>query len=332
MKNTNITLYTCKEYSEWETQQVDLDFLPAEFLLIDHLEGFDINNNNKVLSYINTYAINNNKRFIVYWKEYLPNKIKQLYSALDIRVSTIGQKWITSCHDIDIVSTKKSLENFVCSFNGSNSVSRQLLVSAIYKLKWYDSEYISKNFAFECDTLDGNIMRLAENSVEEQFFRKFIISDNDKTFNEFCKNIHGFSYKPFDHLYNMQVLFKKINNSFIQVCAESTATSYFPYITEKFLYPVLAKTFWLSYAQPGYYEYLEKFYGFKKFNIIFDYSFDTIINPVVRLIKILEIIGKFQNLTVHEWHDLYQMEQEILEFNYDWFKSKSYMKRLNEYK
>jgi hypothetical protein len=82
------------------------------------------------------------------------------------------------------------------------------------------------------------------------------------------------------------------------------------------------------YGQPRYYDYFEHHFGFKKYNRIFDYSFDQIENPVERLIALTDMLSKFKNLTTDDWQDLYQMEQDTIEFNYNNYFSGEYLKQL----
>ena len=110
------------------------------------------------------------------------------------------------------------------------------------------------------------------------------------------------------------------------------ATSYYPFVTEKFLYSVVTRGLFLAYAQPGWYDYAEKYYGFKRYDRIFDYSFDQIKNPVKRLVKLIEMVSKFSKLSSADWKDLYLMEQDTIEFNYDNYFSGNYLRTLGTYK
>ena len=109
------------------------------------------------------------------------------------------------------------------------------------------------------------------------------------------------------------------------------ATSYYPFVTEKFLYSVVTRGLFLSYAQPGWHSHVEKYYGFKKYTKLFDYRFDNIENPVERLIELITMISKFEKLTPVEWHDLYLLEQDTIEYNYDHYFSGAYHEQLNKY-
>ena len=109
------------------------------------------------------------------------------------------------------------------------------------------------------------------------------------------------------------------------------ATSYQPFVTEKFLYSIVTRGLFLSYAQPGWHAHIEKYYGFKLYTKLFDYKFDSITNPVERLVELMTMVGKFSHLTPHEWHDLYLLEQDNIEFNYDHYFSKNYLNELKKY-
>jgi len=109
------------------------------------------------------------------------------------------------------------------------------------------------------------------------------------------------------------------------------ATSYQPFVTEKFLYSIVTRGLFLAYAQPGWHNHLEKYYGFKRYTKLFDYRFDTIENPIERLVELMTMISKFSVLSTDDWRDLYEMESDTIEFNYDHYFSEDYLKHLKAY-
>ena len=135
----------------------------------------------------------------------------------------------------------------------------------------------------------------------------------------------------FDHANNIHNLQNKLTQSFLHIVSETMATSYYPFVTEKFLYSIVTRGLFLTYAQPGWHAHIEKYHGFRLYTNLFDYRFDSIINPVERLIEIMTMIGKFSKLTINEWHDLYLLESESLEYNYDHYFSKNYLKSLKQF-
>ena len=55
---------------------------------------------------------------------------------------------------------------------------------------------------------------------------------------------------------------------------------------------------------------------------------DQIKNPVIRLVDLLSMLTKFEKLSKLDWHDLYLLEQDTLEYNYDWYRSRKYLEQL----
>ena len=110
------------------------------------------------------------------------------------------------------------------------------------------------------------------------------------------------------------------------------ATSYYPFVTEKLLYSVVTRGLFLAYAQPGWHSHLEKYYGFKRYTKLFDYRFDDIQNPIERLVELITMISKFSCLSPAEWTDLYEIEQDTIEYNYNHYFSQQYLECLSEYK
>jgi hypothetical protein len=298
---------------------------PDNLQVLDHMGGFDCNYRNPVLDKFSNEPM-------TLWSQYIVNdKIKQQYPLVNFKfdillpMSTAMQPAVL--HQARCRFDKK-LENFICSFNGSDHVSRQFLVSALYKFGLFETDYCSKNFIFDKDRLDGNIAQYAGH--RERFYRKFFISDTQDA-DVFYNTLNGFNYEPFDHLHNIDVIAEKITNSFVQIVSETMGTSSYPFTSEKFVYPILCKTLWVGYAQPGYHDYLETYYGFKKYSSVFDYKFDQLENPVSRLIELLSMLIKFSKLSKLDWHDLYLIEQDTIEYNYDWYCSNRYIEKLKSY-
>ena len=289
-----------------------------EITLIDHLNGFSLDQKNHVLDKIQNYQLT------VYSQYILSDEIKQNYPNLNLKFSLINQYKINfeSLENYKFHASK-NLTNFICSFNGTEHISRQFLVSALSKFGWFNTDYCTKNFVTSRDRVDGNILKFVAND-EEQFYRKFLLTDDT----DFYRNIYTIDYDRFNHSCNLNTLKDIILCSFVQIVSETIGNSYYPFITEKFLYPILLKTLWITYGQPGWHHHIETYYGFKKYNKVFNYQFDLIKNPIIRLIELLTMLSKFEKLSKLDWHDLYLLEQETIEYNYDWFMSKKYLEKL----
>jgi hypothetical protein len=111
----------------------------------------------------------------------------------------------------------------------------------------------------------------------------------------------------------------------VHLVSETLSTSYYPFYGEKFLQSVVTRGLFVAYAQPNWHEMLEKWYGFKKYDKIFDYRFDHIQNPLERMIELISMLLKFRYLSSDDWRDLYEMEKDTIEYNYDWYFSRQYV-------
>ena len=312
----------------------DINFteLPDSFSIVDHMGGFDAGGNNQILAKINDYAQAIKKTFTIYYHNILPHTVHQNYKNLSLKFSAQLQHEMNFIHflDLKIPSTEKNFKNFVCSFSGTEHVSRQFLTSALHKFGWTCSDYTTKNFSTFKDRVDGNISKYFKSEIDDRFYRKFILLD-DPGSDEFYNNTISIDYLRFDHKHNMLALIEKINQSFVQIVSETFGTSAVPFVTEKFLYGIVAKSLWVSYGQQHWHSNLANTYGFKLYDTIFNYDFDQIENPVIRLVELLTMLSKFSHLTPAEWHDLYLIEQHTIEYNYDHYISKRYMEFLKKY-
>lgn len=287
----------------------------------DHLGGFDNNYQNLILDRINKFARDQQRRITVHTSYILEPCVTKHYEWLEFKLIIFsGWKQFEHYHTHPALT----FQNFVCSFNGTPHVSRKLLVSALKKFNYFDQQYCSKNFSFSPDVLDGHIYNYVDS--RSIFYNKFFSFDAD-----FLESVYSFDYDRYNHKQNIYNLENKLTQNFLQVVSETMATSSVPLITEKFLYSVVTRGLFLSYAQPGWHTHLEKYFGFRRYTKIFDYRFDTISNPVERLVEMMCMISKFSVLTSDEWNDLYLLEHDTIEYNYDHYFSGAYLQGLQQY-
>lgn len=308
-----------------------MDRLPSEFSMADHLGGFDLDLKNDLFTRLDDYARNNDRTFIINVDQFYPKKIHDHYKNLQIKF------------DYDLFFTYRNLpnntlvdyklhpklqyKNFLCSFNGSPHVSRKLLVAILDRFGLFNPSYSTKNFSFSVDQLDGHIKDYTNND-QNAYYRKFFIGDQSDNFFE---KIYTINYNRTNHLNNISILEESITKSFLHIVSETIATSYYPFVTEKFFYSIVTRGLFLTFGQPGWYSYIEHYFGFRKYLNIFDYRFDEIQNPIERLIELISMILKFSKFTPYEWHDLSIMERDNIEFNYDNYFSGDYLKKVKEY-
>ena len=306
---------------DWQSQP-----LPDSFVLQDHIFGHSPDMTNSVLDHLNTVAGKQGKKLQLDYHSILDHTVTSHYPNLQINFDADFQNRINLAEFIDYnVHPDINFKNFVCSFNGSPHVSRKLLVSIIKKLGWFAPEYCSKNFQFTLNNIDGHLNDVLS-SDRQRFYSKFFLTSN-----KFGQQKYSFGHVRYNHSTNIYNLENKLTESFLHVVSETLATSYYPFVTEKFLYSIVTRGLFLAYAQPGWHSHVEKYYGFKRYTKLFDYRFDAIQNPVERLVELITMVSKFSQLTPAEWKDLYLLQQYEIEYNYDHYFSGDYLKHLKKY-
>ena len=288
----------------------------------DHIEGFNEEYKNQTFEYLTDKYEN-----VVLRSEYIfDSRIAQKYPSMkfifDIKTHI---KHLGKLKDYNVHPDLK-FKNFLCSFNGSDHVSRQLLTAILNNQGYFDSDYCSKNFTYSDDKVTSQLDNLNLTDLQVRLYRKFF--SNSTLFND---SVYSFGHVRYDHATNIYNLEYKLTDSFLNLVSETMATSYYPFFTEKFLYSVVTRGLFVVYAHPFWHSHLEKYYGFKKYDKIFDYSFDRIENPVKRLVALIEMISKFKSLSTDDWCDLYHMELDTIEYNYDHYFSGKYLKCLSHY-
>lgn len=296
----------------------NLSTIPADFAIGDHLGCFCANLTNPLLDYISKIS----QQDTVTTCYIFDDRVKKKYPNINFKFS---QQQITLFQTLRNYNIHPELnyKNFICSFNGTGSIGRQLLASALNKFGYFNKDYCSKNFTHNGNEIDGHIANYVENT---EFYNKFF----DCT-DEFNQQINSFGHVRFDHAKNIYNLENKLTRSFIHIVSDTMSHSYYPYLGEKAFYSIVTRGLFLSNAQPGWHAHLEKYLGFKLYTKLFDYRFDSITNPVERIVELMTMIGKFSKLTPFEWHDLYLLEQDNIEFNYDHYFSKDYLKKIKQF-
>lgn len=303
------------------------DITFSEITLSDHMLGFDSEYGNLLLDFLNKKAHESGAIVTVKSQLLLDASVTDKYKNLSIRFDSELQQRINFRHFYEYnIHPELDYINFICSFNGTGHVSRQLLPAILKRNGWFDPLFSSKNPVFTGEMLHGHIEQYVPEKSE--FYSKFIISQTDE---EFYNTKYSFGHDRFRHGRNIYKLENKITQSFLHIVSETMATSYYPFVTEKFLYSVVTRGLFLAYAHPGWHTHLEQYYGFKKYNTLFDYRFDSIQNPIERLIELMSMISKFSKLSPDDWKDLYLLEQDTIEYNYNHYFSRDYLKGLAKY-
>ena len=253
------------------------------------------------------------------------SKLRKIYKNLNFYFDMGKLTYIFSHFANYNIHPTINYKNFLCSFNGSDHVSRKLLVSILEKFRWFAPGYCSKNFSYSVEQLDGH---LSDYVTNDEYYSKFFISADSE---EFFNKTYSFGHVQYDHASNIYNLEHQLTQSFLNIVSESMATSYYPFVSEKFLYSIVTRGLFVAYAQPGWHAHIKKYYGFKSYTKLFDYRFDSIQNPVERLVELMSMISKFSVLSTDDWKDLYRIESDTVEFNYNHYFSGDYLKHLKAY-
>lgn len=298
------------------------NFPEEDIYIIDHLNGFSKTLDNDTLDLLVDVKCPNP----IYLQYVITPELKSRYNSININFSAELQNSINfTKHSTYNIHPELDYKNFICSFNGTPHVSRKLLVAILEKFKWFNAHYCSKNFSYDSAVIDGHLHDYLSTD-RDLIYNKFFY--NSETFNQ---AIHTFGHVRFEHDKNIYNLENKLTESFLHIVSETMATSYYPFVTEKFLYSVCTRGLFLAYAQPGWHQHLEKYYGFKRYTKLFDYRFDSIENPVERLVELISMISKFSVLSKDDWKDLYLTELDTIEYNYNHYFSQGYLKTLSQY-
>jgi hypothetical protein len=313
-------IYGDNEYNALDYYKLfELASTPAELVVGDTLRGFNQQLENALLRHLDNIT---DTTCTVWINQIVPDQVKIKYPKLKFKLYV--PMWLWDNLKAYNHHPPINFKNFVCSFNGAEHISRKLLVAILHQYGWFDPEYSSKNFVYTNDMMDGHIQELVGDQ-EALYGRFFKYNDN------FGQKKYTFDYSRFNHGHNICVLENKLTQSFVHVVSESLSTSYLPFLTEKFLYSVVTRGLFLCYGQPGWHDWFEKYYGFKKYNKIFDYRFDSIQNPVERVIELVSMLSKFSGLSVSDWNDLYQIERDTIEYNYNHYFSNDYLRSLKKH-
>ena len=138
---------------------VDLPNLPWEFSTGDHLDGFELDHSNRWFDTLNAWAGRQGKRYRIHMDLLLPASVTSQYPNIGFNFDlSLHHRWSHFDH-FQSYRTHPEFkpDNFLCTFNGSGHVGRQLLLSSIHRRGWFNPQTCSKNFIIDQDKLDGHI-------------------------------------------------------------------------------------------------------------------------------------------------------------------------------
>lgn len=300
-----------------------IDDSTTEVQIPDHLGGFNSRYQSPVLDRL---AGQSGTRPMVVVTEYIVDqRIRDRYPTFDFRFDFNEHRKVLDHFGGYTIHPERSFDNLLCSFNGSAHVGRQLLVSALHRFGLFDPVYCSKNFPITDQQVSGHISRYV--GEEDRYYNPLLTSTDA----EFNQTIYSFGHDRYNHSRNIYKLEDPLTQSFVHLISETMPEVYYPFYGEKFLYSIVTRGLFVAYSQPGWHHMLEKCYGFKMYSRIFDYRFDAVLNPVDRLLELITMILRFRHLSADDLRDLYQIESDTIEYNYDHYFSGNYLECLEKF-
>lgn len=290
---------------------------PSVIRLRDYLDGFDHDLHNHILDHLHDLP---GPRTRLEWHAVWLPQVADNYPNFDL-VFDHDRLYDTLFRDLKDYTQHPpvAIDKFMCSFNGSPHVSRQMLTSALARQGLFDPETCSKNGIFRSDNIDGHLAEYVDLD-QVRYYRKWLTS-LDEDYNSTIYEFDRWELQRYEHRHNVNRLAPIITRCFINLVSESHAHSYQVYITEKFMFSVLTRGLFLTWGQPGWHHMLRDYFGFKLYDNIFDYTFDLEPNPVKRLHMLLSEVNRFRSLRPQDWQDLYDMTIDSIEYNYQHFMS-----------
>jgi hypothetical protein len=333
--HTNLTLTPWLQFAQDRGLRVvdslnynnPFQFNATKYMMIDHVHGFDKNLRCPVLDILNT------KKITLWTEQIMQPAVREYYKNIDFKFDaellyTSYFKDYVRVTDLVPRHQTKPFNGFATSWNRGDHVGRQFLTAGLHKWGMWDSRYCSKGFTFTKDRLDGNLTFYLGD--DDQYYRKFIIDDTGLS-NDFYNSVIIRTKASDMRFKNLLDGLDEITSTFLTIISETKPESYHHHMTEKVLFPIVTRNLWIACAHPNYHHYIETYLGFKKFDKIFDYSFDAIQNPVKRVVSLLTMLKKFTTLSNDDLVDLYRMEQDTISFNYDHYASGDYLTCLKQY-
>lgn len=220
-----------------------------------------------------------------FYNDYLVEK--NLEKSDVIFWGTYWFNWAAECliHEIDFLNYQNSIFTipFIC-LNNRSHIHRCFILDELAKHNLLDKGVVTFH-DFLHENKDFNFRYFNRQQLK--------LSDN------FDKNLDSF---------NIPIEF---HNSFLHVVTEANHNSCF--LTEKLIKPLLLKKPFLILGCPFYHKKLSEL-GFKLYDEIFDYDFDSEINLSIRTEKLVKNINSVINTDLMK---LYNKVQEKINYNFN---------------
>lgn len=271
-----------------------------------------------------------------------------LRSAVDIPVNIYDQ--ILLCH-----SEKNSLELAKYELNGFVGV--YWWSHAAIARDWYRYAFLDKKLQFTADEVLYDFLiynrawtgsreyrvkfteLIVKNSLQNQCLMKFNPTDGAHHYKTYDFANKSFSTNiDLEKYFEQSVVSSSCSGDYdvndyktcgIEVVLETLFDDCRVHLTEKILRPIACGKPFLLVSTPGALSYL-KHYGFKTFDPILDESYDSIIDPVQRLCKIIDVMKQISSMSIDAKKQLWAQLQDIADYNQQKFFSSDFLKQVTQ--
>ena len=124
-------------------------------------------------------------------------------------------------------------------------------------------------------------------------------------------------------------LFNESEESLLYLVTETVGEGCRLHLTEKSFKPICLRMPFIIAGTCGSLQHLRS-YGFKTFNTLWDESYDDETDDVIRMEKIANLLYSLDQLSIEEKQNLFNMAQDICEYNYKHFYNGGFEKILWE--
>ena len=145
-------------------------------ILKDHLGGFEKQLYNVHLYKFDAYAKKLDMIGDVVVTSFLDEHVRKKYSNLNIKYS--APEWLWDSLVGYNTHPELKLKNFICSFIGSDHISKQLLSAILNNQGYFNPVYSSKNFTYGNDWITSHLDSLDLTDIEVKIYCKFFINNN----------------------------------------------------------------------------------------------------------------------------------------------------------
>lgn len=221
---------------------------------------------------------------------------------------------------VDLVPPEhRSIKKTFITFNRITSnerVYRSLFINSLFTNSLLNSGHVS--FSRDCPdggAFDSNLVKAADSGLVPRSLVEKAIS-NISTLPDLRIDFADHDYIP-----NQSMLLSpldKLMESFVFVVTETCYWQSKTHLTEKIFKPIVLRMPFLLLGCPLNLDYLRS-YGFKTFGDFWDESYDTEVDPLTRLDKVVKILKDLDKLTDKQKQNMLVAMKPVLDHNYNVF-------------